>query len=1290
MRRLLFAVLALGLATDALAQISPADITTSRPRLFLHPDSVLVVTDRIGARGAKNLGSVSEYATIRDRVAGYSSNLFSLSNVSTTTTEGFENLEGLLGPMNEATMLYAVTRYATDAKYITVRNSTYTKLYDWLVDLRDEAQTFQTSTGGAMLSLSRDTGAGDVNAWQALGEDTAVSALWNAIDVMADTLATSDPTLRADLFEIAIAAWQKIHRRQQTRFNEGRTNNWFGYSERRYMHQLVILYMLLAHESGYDGLTMFGNEDWSLSLYNSRLISQWQYVEDYMLWDNGYGGGQPNTYNPPRLMQFQWVIPVHNAARTASPLTVGASVDHFTRAPRFTWSMTNRSYDIWIGVGEYGGEPQDRWPTLDDVFAWWPQIDRTYAFFLNDSSAIKESQKWRSTRSADSRVYWMEMAYADSLVEAAAVATAADLPTMTHFGNIYDVTLGPDQPGVQTTWRGDRDVTSADPWARSESRNGTLNVIGHVGSAPQSLDGSAGHHWTASGHLEIWYDGVLMSARGGSDQGTRPFAWGGRHKKRLLNTIQINSNGPENDTGGWPNWPFSGGNFNVPIDGETALADVTRMSWVSRAKSLYNGGHARYEMEASYMNDLVPAQGYSTSLQDGTFREVTVKGPYIVVRDHTVPAANNVQISSGWRKAAFDSLWTWNGTQTGGTTPNAGGGSPDAESTDSQYAEYIKPTDSTPRIKMRVTVPYATQPWKFITAQGAASDGDTLQGEWSSGNFDNGGDLSYEFRIRGDSDTAPGGGPGQRRTAHGSNPPQYPTNDDPWTEGVDASLDRGGYVGGGTLYVAMQEEDLTQGVDWTAIQVIELGPSTDTFAACSSSTAMTIPDSLHAIKIQDADSTFAMVWPSSDTLVRGINLDLDWTNSNGSSVIVHGLQPDTLTVWHDGDSLAVVVADTSGVVAFAVPDSFPNNVQLIPGGSVVQDPPPPPPTDDDVTAPTKPYGLSLAPSDTYMTVRWGASQDEQGSDPGDLISGLDRYVAYIFGGATFATYTLAGTGDVLPTMACVTGLDPGTEYCVQVAAIDAANNTVLSDVVCGFTLEADGGTDTTPPAAPEISANATASIIAFTWLEPGDSLGTFPDPSGIARYTFEWDDNAGGAATQETIFPPQQGRVFLSLDQGVGRRARVRATDNASNTGDWSDYVAATTPQDTSAPSEPDTVFVVLRTPTSLQAQLPPSIDPAPPSLPLSYQVKVMTNLGVQVGPLHPAFLCEDGTLYCADITGLSASTIYKLIARASDAVPNTSEWSDTTNTTTLATPSVSTPVPQGLNYRIIGPERRP
>jgi fibronectin type 3 domain-containing protein len=199
-------------------------------------------------------------------------------------------------------------------------------------------------------------------------------------------------------------------------------------------------------------------------------------------------------------------------------------------------------------------------------------------------------------------------------------------------------------------------------------------------------------------------------------------------------------------------------------------------------------------------------------------------------------------------------------------------------------------------------------------------------------------------------------------------------------------------------------------------------------------------------------------------------------------------------------------------------------------------------TAPDTQAPTAPANLTAtAPSNSQINLAWTASTDN---------IGVTGYRIERCSGTGCSGFAQIGTTTTATTFGD-TGLTAGTTYSYRVLAIDAAINlSAYSDVASATTT----APDTQAPTAP---ANLTAtaqsnSQINLTWTASSDNVA-------VTSYLIERCQGAGcttftqvGAATSTTF-------NNTGLAGSTSYSYRVRATDAASNLGDFSPVASATT-----------------------------------------------------------------------------------------------------------------------------------
>jgi chitodextrinase len=184
---------------------------------------------------------------------------------------------------------------------------------------------------------------------------------------------------------------------------------------------------------------------------------------------------------------------------------------------------------------------------------------------------------------------------------------------------------------------------------------------------------------------------------------------------------------------------------------------------------------------------------------------------------------------------------------------------------------------------------------------------------------------------------------------------------------------------------------------------------------------------------------------------------------------------------------------------------------------------------DDTQAPTVPSGFAAtATSPSQISLSWNASNDNVG------IAGYNVYR----GGFFLKEVTGLTTID--------TGLSPGTNYCYQVSAVDAAGNeSAQTNQVCATTFS---GLDTTPPTTPTgLSVSATSSNqINLAWNASTDNVAV----TGYKIYR-------GGIFLK--IITSGTTTTDTGLSPGTNYCYRVSAVDAAGNESAQANQVCATT-----------------------------------------------------------------------------------------------------------------------------------
>jgi len=142
----------------------------------------------------------------------------------------------------------------------------------------------------------------------------------------------------------------------------------------------------------------------------------------------------------------------------------------------------------------------------------------------------------------------------------------------------------------------------------------------------------------------------------------------------------------------------------------------------------------------------------------------------------------------------------------------------------------------------------------------------------------------------------------------------------------------------------------------------------------------------------------------------------------------------------------------------------------------------------DLVPPTAPTELTAQPDLTSVTLSWKAATDNKNS--------LEGYHIYLNGDSV---NTVAGTSCV------VTGLNPGTEYTIEVEAFDDdMNNSAKAPVV--ITTLVDNEIPTVPTGLTGVSKE---SGMILSWTASTDNVG-------VAKYNIYADGNLAGSTSQIT------------------------------------------------------------------------------------------------------------------------------------------------------------------------------
>src|SRR5271156_1149089 len=289
-------------------------------------------------------------------------------------------------------------------------------------------------------------------------------------------------------------------------------------------------------------------------------------------------------------------------------------------------------------------------------------------------------------------------------------------------------------------------------------------------------------------------------------------------------------------------------------------------------------------------------------------------------------------------------------------------------------------------------------------------------------------------------------------------------------------------------------------------------------------------------------------------------------------------------------------------------------------------------------SPTAPSNLTaVAASGTQINLSWTASTETGGT--------ISKYLVERCQGAGCANFTQVGTSTTASYNN--TGLTASTSYSYRVRATDALNNTSpYSNTASATTSGAN-----LPTAPTNLTASATGPAqINLSWTASTELGGT------IGQYLVERCQGAGCANFAQVGTTAATSYNDAGLTGSTTYSYRVRAADALNNTGPYSNTANATT----SAP--------VLTAPSNLNA-----------TATSSSQTNLTWTASTESGGTISGYLVERcqgagcanftqvGTSTTASYnnTGLTASTSYSYRVRATDALNNTSPYSNTASATT-------------------------
>lgn len=211
-----------------------------------------------------------------------------------------------------------------------------------------------------------------------------------------------------------------------------------------------------------------------------------------------------------------------------------------------------------------------------------------------------------------------------------------------------------------------------------------------------------------------------------------------------------------------------------------------------------------------------------------------------------------------------------------------------------------------------------------------------------------------------------------------------------------------------------------------------------------------------------------------------------------------------------------------------------------------------------VDNPSTPENLAATPeagSETVLNLSWEPSRDN-GSIAGYLVSANGEYKGYI----TETSYQL-------------TGLTPGTQYLVEVEAVD---NGTLRSAKAQVAARTHDFTAPTAPAA-LAAAGATETGVTLAWRASTDNSGV------VAGYIVYLDGDSVGLAGDTSY-------TVAGLTVVTAYSFEVAAVDSAGNTSAKSAALSVTTP-DLTAPSKPGGMMKLSETATSVALAWTASTD---------------------------------------------------------------------------------------------------
>ena len=310
------------------------------------------------------------------------------------------------------------------------------------------------------------------------------------------------------------------------------------------------------------------------------------------------------------------------------------------------------------------------------------------------------------------------------------------------------------------------------------------------------------------------------------------------------------------------------------------------------------------------------------------------------------------------------------------------------------------------------------------------------------------------------------------------------------------------------------------------------------------------------------------------------------------------------------------------------------------------------------SAPVTPYttadgptGVSCTPGDTQMVCSWTAPA----SNGGSVVTGY-KYRVSADSGTTWSTATATLSTATTKT---VSGLTNGTSYLIQVAALNAAGESIYSW----------SSTPTTPfetPSAPtDVTCSPADTQLVCAWAAPNSTGG-----SAITTYKYRVSSNSGTTwATTTSTGSTTAAKTVSGLTNGTSYVVQVLAT-NAAGDSPWSLASTATAPY--GAPSAPSGVSAARAASETVRVSFTPGSNGG--SAVTDFDVEYSTSSQTLAGS-GTFFEGDTTTASFVDVTGLTNGTAYFFRTRATNAAGN-SAWSTPISAATpYTTPDTPTQV---------------